>query len=174
MLGSRRSSRTRCLSGELLILCQVTSALIVTLFAVAFPLTPGTMSSSNTTKYVNSTNAFDRQKYIWTCSTFVGVAPEGGSENNTGIPCLQKVLDKCQPFDVVVGYVLGSMRLSIKGLANDSANCSLNIEHEIERSQNHMTCMIPHTKISTLTNWKRGDGLDAVEQIIKYCTINRS
>ena len=102
----------------------------------------------------------------------MGVAPEGGSENNTDIPCMQKVLDKCQPFDVVVGYVLGSMRISIKGLTNDGANCSLNVEHEIERSQTNMTCMIPLTKISTWTNWKRGDGLDAVEQIIKYCTIN--
>ena len=168
------SSPTRCLSRELLNLCQVTSVLVVTLFVLAFPLTPGIMSSSNTTKYVNSTNTSDHQKYIETCSTFVGVAPEGGSENNTDIPCLQKVLDKCQPFDLVVGYVLGSMRISIKGLTNDSANCSLNVEHEIERSQTNMTCMIPHTKISTWTNWKRGDGLDAVEQIIKYCTINRS
>jgi hypothetical protein len=174
MPGRRRSSRTRCLSRELLKSCQVTSVLIVTLFVLAFPLTPGIMSSSNTTKYVNSTNVSDRQEYTEACSTFVGVAPEGGSDNNTDIQCIQKVLDKCQPFDLVVGYVLGSMRISIKGLTNDSANCSLNVEHEIERSQTNMTCMIPHTKISTWTNWNRGDGLDAIEQIIKYCTINRS
>jgi hypothetical protein len=172
MPGSRRSSPTRCLSGELLNLCQVTSVLIITLFVLAFPLTPGIMSSSNTTKYVNSTNASDRQKYAEACSTFVGIAPESGSDNNTDIQCIQKVLDKCQPFDLVVGYVLGSMRISIKGLTNDGTNCSLNIEHEIERSQTDMTCMIPHTKISIWTNWKRGDGFDAIEQIIKYCTIN--
>ena len=171
MLGRRRSSPTRCLSRELLNFCQVTSVLIVTIFVLTFPLTPGTMSSSNTTKYVNSTNASDHLKYIETCSTFVGVAPEGGSENNTDIPCMQKVLDKCQPFDVVVGYVLGSMRISIKGLTNDGANCSLNVEHEIERGQTNMTCMIPLAKMSTWTNWKRGDGLDAVEQIIKYCAV---
>jgi len=143
----------------------VTTVLIVALFVLTFPLTPGTMSTSNTT------NASDHQKYIETCSTFVGVAPEGGSENNTDIPCMQKVLDKCQPFDLVVGYVLGSMRISIKGLTNDGANCSLNLQHEIERGQTKMTCMIPLANMSTWINWKRGDGLDAVEQIIKYCAV---
>ena len=129
------------------------------------------MSSSNTTKYVNSTNGSDRQNNIETCSTFVGVAPEGGSENNTDVPCMQKVLDKCEPFDVVIGYVLGSMRISIKGITNYGADCSLNIEHEIERSQTNMTCTNPHTKIPAWTSWRRGDGLDEVEQIIQYCTI---
>ena len=93
MLGSRKSSPTRSLSTELLNLFQITSVLIVTLFVLTFPLTPGIMSTSNTTKYVNSTNASDHQKYIEACSTFVGVSPEGGSENNTDIPCMQKVLD---------------------------------------------------------------------------------
>src|SRR4029079_16176552 len=111
MPGRRRSFRTRCLSRELLKSCQVTSVLIVTLFVLAFLLTPGIMSSSNTTKYVNSTNVSDRQKYAESCSTFVGVAPEGGSENNTDIACLQKVFDKCQPFDLVLGHVLGTMRI---------------------------------------------------------------
>lgn len=170
MPGRTRSS-CGCLLREFLIFCLVTSVLIVTLFVITFPLTSATMSSRNTTKYLNSTNASDHQNNIETCSTFVGVAPEAGSENNTDIPCMQKVLDKCQPFDVVVGYVLGSMRISIKGVTNNGADCSLNVEHEIERSQTNMTCTIPHTKISAWTNWKRGDGLDAVEQIIKYCTI---
>ena len=84
---------------------------------------------------------------------------------------MQKVLDKCQPIDVTLGYVLGSMRVSIKGVTNDGGDCSLKIEHEIERGQKEMTCMIPHAEMSTWTYWKRGDGLDAVEQIISYCTI---
>ena len=87
MSGRKRSSA--CLLREFLIFCLVTSVLAVTLFVITFPLTPATMSSSNTTKYVNSTNGSDRQNNIETCSTFVGVAPEGGSENNTDVPCMQ-------------------------------------------------------------------------------------
>ena len=170
MCGHRRSSGPRCLSSELVIFWLLTSVLIVILFVSTFPLSLATMSSSNTTKYVNSTNASAHENYIETCSTFVGISSEDGSENNTDIPCIQKVLDECQPFDVVLGYVLGSMRISIKGETNEGGGCSLNVEHEIERSQTNMTCTIPYTKISAWTNWKRGDGLDAVEQIIKYCT----
>ena len=169
--GHRRSSGPRGLSRELLKFWLLTSVLIVILFVSTFPLSLATMSSSNTTKYVNSTNSSAHQNYIETCSTFVGISPEDGSENNTDIPCIQKVLDECQPFDVVLGYVLGSMRISIKGETNEGGGCSLNVEHEIERSQTNMTCTIPYTKISAWTIWKRGDGLDAVEQIIKYCTI---
>ena len=166
------SSRTHRLPGEFLILCLVASVLTVTLWVVlALPLALATTSSTNTTNYVNSTNASVLRNDNETCSTFVGVAPEGGSENNTDIACMQKFLDKCQPFDLVVGYVLGSMRISIKGLTNDGANCSLNLQHEIERGQTKMTCMIPLANMSTWINWKRGDGLDAVEQIIKYCAV---
>jgi hypothetical protein len=166
------SSRTHRLSGEFLILCLVASLLTVTLWVVlALPLALATTSSTNTTNYVNSTNASVLQNNNETCSTWIGIAPEGSSENNTDIACMQKVLNKCQRFDVALGYVLGSMRVSIKGVINDGGNCSLNLQHEIERGLTKMTCMIPLATMSTWTNWKRGDGLDAVEQIIKYCTV---
>jgi hypothetical protein len=166
------SSRTHRLSGEFLILCLVASMLTVTLWVVlALPLALATTSSTNTTNYVNSTNASVLQNNNETCSTWIGIASEGSSENNTDIACMQKVLNKCQRFDVALGYVLGSMRVSIKGAINNSGNCSLNLQHEIERGLTKMTCMIPLAKMSTWTNWKRGDGLDAVEQIIKYCTV---
>ena len=166
------SSRTHRLPGEFLILCLVASVLTVTLWVVlALPLALATTSSTNTTNYVNSMNASVLQNNNETCSTWIGFAPEGSSENNTDIACMQQVLNKCQPFDVALGYVLGSLRVSIKGVINDGGNCSLNLQHEIERGQTKMTCMIPLAKMSTWTNWKRGDGLDAVEQIIKYCKI---
>ena len=86
---------------------------------------------------------------------------------------MQKVLNKCQPFDVALGYVLGSMRVSIKGVINDSDNCSLNLQHEIERGQTNMTCTIPLSKMSTWTNWKKGDGFNAVDEISNYCAIGQ-
>ena len=68
-------------------------------------------------------------------------------------------------------YILGSMRVSINGAIIDGDACSLSLEYEIERGQTNMTCMIPLVKMSSWTNWKRGDGYDAIEQISKYCSV---
>lgn len=151
--------------------CVGATALSIILVISLVPLALATSSGNDTS---NATSASELQNNKETCSTWVGIAPEEGSENNTEIPCLQKVLDKCQPFDVTLGYLLGSMRVSIKGVTNNgSNNCSLNLQHEIERGQTNMTCMVPLARLSSWTNWKRGDGPDAVDQIIKYCNVTR-
>jgi hypothetical protein len=103
------------------------------------------------------------------CSTWIGIAPEEGSENSTDIVCLNKVLERCQPFNATLGYVLGSMRVSILGLKGDS-QCLLGLLYEIEGGQSNLTCSIPLAKIPAWTNWKRGDGLDTLDQIRNdYC-----
>lgn len=172
MHSPRRSSCAPCLSREFLIFCLGVLALLATLLGVStLPLTSATFSSNNVTRDTNSANLSGFKDRNETCSTWVGIAPEEGSENDTDISCLEKVLEKCQPFDVSLGYILGSMRVSIKGLTNDGGACSLNLEYEIERGQTNMTCMIPLAKMSSWTNWKRGDGYDAIEQISKYCSV---
>lgn len=147
------------------IMCTV----VLTTFGV-LTLLPTAFSSNNVTNQSVSFSGF--QEPGRTCSTWVGIAPEGGSGNNTDdISCIEKVFEKCQPFDVLLGYTVGSMRVSIKGQTNDSYSCSVSIEYEIEMGLTNMTCMIPLTKMSGWTNWKKGEGLDALEQIVNYCVI---
>jgi hypothetical protein len=147
-------------------MCTVVLATAYT-FSVLIP--PSTAFASNNVT-IQTANLSGFQDPSRTCSTWVGIAPEEGSGNNTDISCIEKIFEKCQPFDVLLGYTVGSMRVSIKGQTNDGA-CSLSIEHEIEMGLTNMTCMIPQTKMSSWTNWKRGEGLDAVEQIVNYCVI---
>ena len=138
---------------------------------LTLPLISATFPTNNVTMDRNSANLSGIQERNETCSTWIGIALEEGSENDTDISCLQKVLGECRPFDVSLGYILGSMRVSIKGAIIDGGACSLNLEYEIERGQTNMTCMIPLVKMSSWTNWKRGDGYDAIEQISKYCSV---
>ena len=164
-----RSPRTHCLSKDFLIFTLGSIALLAILIGVlALPHTWAKLSNNVTM----DRNSADFQARNETCSTWVGIPLEEGSENNTDIPCLQKLLEKCQPFDVALGYVLGSMRVSIKGLNSSSGdNCFLSLKHEIERGETNMTCTIPLAAMSTWTSWKRGDGIDAVDQISNYCVV---
>ena len=132
---------------------------------------PSTAFSSN--HVTNQTvNLSGFQEPSRTCSTWVGIAPEGSPGNNTDdISCIEKVFEKCQPFDVSLGYTVGSMRVSVKGQTNDGYSCSLSVEHEIEMGLTNMTCMIPLTQMVGWTNWKKGEGLDAIEQIVNYCVV---
>src|SRR5262245_58643691 len=143
------------------------SMMLATLFVVWIPLSSeGEFSGdSNMTNHNSNVSGFQP-----TCSTWIGVAVEEGLENNTDIPCLQTVFEKCQPFDTTLGYALGSRRVLVRRLTNDGSDCSLNLAYEIEMGGSNLTCTIPLAKMSTWTNWKRGDGLDAVDQINKdYC-----
>lgn len=138
---------------------------------LTLPLTSATFPTNNVTMDRNSVNLSGIQEHNESCSTWVGIALEEESENDTDISCLQKVLEECRPFDVSLGYILGSMRISIKGVTIDGGACSLNLQYEIERGQTNMTCMIPLAKMPSWTNWKRGDGFDAIEQINRYCSV---
>ena len=147
------------------IMCTV----VLATFGVLTP--PSTaFSSNNVTNQTVNLSGF--QEPSRTCSTWVGIAPEGGSGNKTDdISCIEKVFEKCQPFDVLLGYTVGSMRVSIKGQTDDGYSCSVNVEQEIEMGLTNMTCMIPLTKMGGWTNWKNGEGLDAVDQIANYCVV---
>jgi hypothetical protein len=148
--------------GALLLLSIVTGDITLVEFSSALP-------SNNMTLDRNSGNLSEFQESNETCSTWIGIAPEESSENNTDIPCLQRVLEKCQPFNASLGYVLGSMTISIKGLTGEGA-CTLSVVHEIEMGESKMICIVPQGKMSAWTNWKRGDGTDATEGILDYCT----
>ena len=146
---------------------------IITLMVLpTIPLAFGISSSINVTTFENSTSQIGRPNenqtaaQIKMCPTTTGIAPEESENNSTDIECLQNVFESCQPFDAFLGYVLGSLRVSIKGITN--GDCYLNLGHEIERGQTNLSCTIPLDKISTWTNWKRGDGFDAIDQIAKY------
>jgi hypothetical protein len=135
-------------------------------FLAPYSTIPAFASNNVTNQTANFSGLQNRSE---TCSTWIGIALEEGSENNPDIRCLERVLERCRPFEATLGYVLGSMRISINGLSNGRDNCILSLGYEIERGQTNMTCTIPITKISTWTNWKGGDGLDAVDQIRNYC-----
>jgi hypothetical protein len=127
-----RSSCTHSISAQFLVLCLVILVVLTTISIVlTLPLTSATFSSNASPADGTSANLSNFQNNNETCSTWVEIAIEGGSENNTDILCLQKVLEGCRPFDIALGYALGSMRISIKGkgVANDADDCYLGVEH---------------------------------------------
>jgi len=102
------------------------------------------------------------------CPIFIGIAPEEGQNNLTEIRCIEKILENCQRFDTSFGYVVGSLKVSIKGITDN--DCHISLLYEVERGQSNMTCTIPLDRLPDWINWKRGDGFDAIDDIAKYCT----
>jgi hypothetical protein len=102
------------------------------------------------------------------CPSWIGIGLDEASGNKTEIACIETILEGCKPFNYSLGYILGSLRISINGPTGEGA-CSVNMYYEIERGQSNMTCMIPLGYLPSWTNWKRGDGLDSINQIVKYC-----
>jgi hypothetical protein len=102
------------------------------------------------------------------CSPIVGVPSVLGTENNTDVLCVEQLLNRCQPFKVLLMYTTGSINLAIEGLSVD-LKCSIQLTQEIEMGQSNIRCLIPPVQISNWSNWKRGDGLDAIDEISTYC-----
>jgi len=131
------------------------------------PQALGFSTSTNFTQNVQSENQSRASSQGTDCPTWVGIASELTQNNGSEINCLQNIFQSCQPFNVTLGYGLGSLGVSIKGIID--GDCRIGLEHEIERGLTNMSCTIPLDSMSAWKNWKRGDGLDAVSDIAKYC-----
>lgn len=57
-----------------------------------------------------------------TCPSFIGIAPEEGQSNLTETKRIEKMLENCQRFDASLGYVVGSLKVSIKGISDNDCH----------------------------------------------------
>lgn len=144
-------------------------SITVTTILVSFSL-PSTIiaEANNTLSGENILPSVQGEGSNRSCPSWIGIALDEASGNKTEIACVETILEGCKPSNYSLGYILGSLRISINGPSGEG-NCSVNMYYEIERGQSNMTCVIPIDYLPSWTNWKRGDGLDSIDQIIKYC-----
>jgi len=125
-------------------------------------------SSQSSSILPGDMNKSSSQALYTSCPSFIGIAPEEGQSNSTEIKCIEKMLESCQRSDTSLGYVVGSLKVSIKGIGDN--DCRISLLYDVERGQSNMTCTIPVDRMPDWRNWKRGDGFDAIDDITKYCT----
>lgn len=144
-------------------------SITVTSILVSFSL-PSTLiaESNNTLSGENMVPSVQGAGSDGSCPSWIGIALDEASGNKTEIACVETMLHGCRPSNYSLGYILGSLRIFINGPSSEG-DCSVNLYYEIERGQSNMTCVIPIDYLPSWTNWKRGDGLDSIDQIIKYC-----
>lgn len=141
---------------------------IVTMLGSVPLLSPLIAEGDNTLTGKNISPSFQEAGSDVSCPSWIGIGLDEASGNKTEIACIETILEGCKPFNYSLGYILGSLRISINGPTGEDA-CSVNMYYEIERGQSNMTCVIPIDYLPSWTNWKRGDGLDSINQIVKYC-----
>lgn len=101
------------------------------------------------------------------CAKQIDVDSGSTSYDSNNIGCMETVLSNCQSYSGVLLYGLGSMRLTINGKQDDQ--CLFDLVHEIEMDERQFKCTIPVDKMSGWTSWKKGDGLEAVKDILAFC-----
>lgn len=157
-------------SSQYLIIFIFTITILLQVSNILIPLSVEATSSQNASILSGSRNQSSLRagSQAGTCPTSIGIAPEADQNNLIEIGCVAKVFQNCQRFDTSLGYVLGSLRVSIKGISGN--DCHIDLLYEVERGQSNMTCLIPLDRKPLWSNWKRGDGFDAIDDIINYCT----
>ena len=106
------------------------------------------------------------------CQNTIDVDPGSSAFDNNSIKCIEELLKKCEPYEFYLLYGLGSMILSIQGKENSL--CSISLVHEIEMGEKRYNCLIPLDKVANWSSWKNSNGLNAVDDILPFCSsLNR-
>lgn len=127
------------------------------------------------TSGLNATNTSSTTltSIVANCPGLIDVDPGSTAYNTSNIECVQKLFNNCSSSSFLLLYGLGSLNVSIKGKNGDSTSCLIDLSREIEMgNSNPYSCSVPTEKIANWRSWRNANGLEALDDILPFCSRN--